>query len=220
MAPKLKPKTVVSVGPRLAKIRERTTALTFQDGQVIYSQGDIADSVYFIQEGWVKRTPVCKRGKEAVLGIFGPGDFFGERSLMDGRHLRSASAVSVGRSIVVRVKKESVAQLLQDDPEFSRFFLSRMVQRADQAEESLVDRHFYSTERRLARLLLRLASFGYSADSDTVVPRISQEILAQMIGASRSRVSSFFNKFKRLGLIEYDGGLRVYRSRLSAFLQN
>ena len=225
MARKLKTKTVMSVGAMLAKIREGKTVLEFQDGQVIYSQGDVADSVYYIPAGWVKRTAVCRRGREAVLGIFGPGECFGERSLTDGEPLRSASAISVGHSALVRVAKESMTQFLRGDSEFASAFLSQMVQRAGQEEDDLVDRLFNSTEKRLARVLLRLAKVEGQSDSarvastGTVVPPgISQETLAQMIGASRSRVSSFLNKFRRLGLIEYNGRLRVHRPLLSEFL--
>ena len=204
----------------LEKLQEGKSVQDFRDRQTIFSQGDPADAVFYIRKGRVKMTVVSKRGKEAVIGMVEPGDFFGESSLVAGHPLRMASAMSVGRSTIVRFEKDSVVRLLHKDPEFADRFVAYTLARTVRVEEDLVDQLFNSTEKRLARVLLLLANFGQDGKPQPVIPKISQETLSQMVGASRSRVSSFLNKFRDLGFIDYNGGLRVNSSLLRIALRD
>jgi CRP/FNR family transcriptional regulator, cyclic AMP receptor protein len=192
----------------------------FRHRQVIFTQGDPADAVFYIQKGRIKITVVSKHGKEAVLAIAQSGEFFGEGSLVVGHPTRMSSASSMGRSTVLRFSKEAVVRLLHEDVDFADLFVSHTLARTVRAEEDLVDQLFNSTERRLARVLLLLAHFGKDGQPQPVIPKISQETLAQMVGASRARVSSFLNKFRKLGLIDYNGGLQVNSSLLSIVLRD
>jgi CRP/FNR family transcriptional regulator, cyclic AMP receptor protein len=192
----------------------------FRHRQAIYAQGDPADAVYYVQKGKIKVTVVSRQGKEAVLAIAEPGEFFGESSLVTGHQVRISSASSIGRSTVLRFNKEAVVRLLHEDTDFADLFVSYMLARTVRVEEDLVDQLFNSTERRLARALLLLSHFGKTDQPQPVIPKISQETLAQMVGASRARVSSFLNKFRKLGLIDYNGGIRVNNSLLSIVLRD
>jgi CRP/FNR family transcriptional regulator, cyclic AMP receptor protein len=192
----------------------------FRHRQVIFTQGDPADAVFYVQKGRVKITVVSKHGREAVLAIAQPGQFFGEGSLVVGHPTRMSSASSMGRSTVLRFSKEAVVRLLHEDVDFADLFVSHTLARTVRAEEDLVDQLFNSTERRLARVLLLLAQFGKDGQPQPVIPKISQETLSQMVGASRARVSSFLNKFRKLGLIDYNGGLQVNSSLLSIVLRD
>jgi CRP/FNR family transcriptional regulator, cyclic AMP receptor protein len=192
----------------------------FRHRQVIFTQGDPADAVFYIQKGRIKITVVSKHGKEAVLAIAQPGEFFGEGSLVVGHPTRMSSASSIGRSTVLRFSKQAVVRLLHEDVDFADLFVSHTLARTVRAEEDLVDQLFNSTERRLARVLLLLAHFGKDGQPQPVIPKISQETLSQMVGASRARVSSFLNKFRKLGLIDYNGGLHVNSSLLSIVLHD
>jgi len=192
----------------------------YRHRQAIYTQGDAADAVYYLQKGKIKVTVVSKQGKEAVLAIAEPGQFFGESSLVAGHTLRMSSASSIGRSTVLRFNKDAVVRLLHEDSDFADLFVSYMLARTVRVEEDLVDQLFNSTERRLARALLLLSHFGKTDQPQPVIPKISQETLAQMVGASRARVSSFLNKFRKLGLIDYNGGLHVNSSLLSIVLRD
>jgi CRP/FNR family transcriptional regulator, cyclic AMP receptor protein len=192
----------------------------FRHRQVIFAQGDPADAVFYVQKGRIKITVVSKHGREAVLAIVQPGQFFGEGSLVVGHPTRMSSASSMGRSTVLRFSKEAVVRLLHEDVDFADLFVSHTLARTVRAEEDLVDQIFNSTERRLARVLLLLAHFGKDGQPQPVIPKISQETLAQMVGASRARVSSFLNKFRKLGLIDYNGGLQVNSSLLSIVLRD
>jgi CRP/FNR family transcriptional regulator, cyclic AMP receptor protein len=218
----------------MARVRKRRPSLTpqtflgkldslvqdYRNREAIYLQGDPADAVFYVQRGRIKQTVVSKQGKEAVLTIAETGHFFGEGSLVAGSSVRMSSASSIGHSTVLRFKKEAVVRLLHEDIDFADLFVSYAVARTVRVEEDLVDQLFNSTEKRLARALLLLSHFGKDGRPQTVVPQISQETLAQMVGASRARVSSFMNKFRKLGLIDYNGGLQVNGSLLSIVLRD
>jgi len=172
----------------------------FRHRQAIYAQGDPADAVFYVQKGKIKITVVSPQGKEAVLAIVEPGQFFGEASLIAGHPVRLSSASSIGRSTVLRFSKEAVVRLLHKDIDFADIFVSYMVARTVRVEEDLVDQIFKSTEKRLARVLLLLARFGHEGQPQPVIQQISQETLAQMVGASRARGSSFLKQVQKAGL--------------------
>lgn len=204
----------------LGKLQKGQSDHEFRNKQRIFAQGDAADSVFYLRKGKVKLAVVSKRGREAVIGMVEPGQFFGESSLVAGHPLRMASATSIGHSTILRFEKATVVRLLHEDAEFADCFVSYTLARTVRVEEDLVDHLFNSTEKRLARVLLLLANFGQEGKPQAVIPRISQETLAQMVGASRPRVSSFLNKFRKLGFIEYNGGLRVNSSLLRMALRD
>ncbi len=204
----------------LARIQKGKSAQDCRDKQVIFSQGDAAEEVFYIEKGKVKMAVVSGRGKEAVLAILEPGHFFGESCLVTGHPLRMATATSMGESRLLRFQKEAVVRLLRADTEFASLLVSYALARTVRVEEDLTDQLFNSTEKRLARVLLVLAHFGKDGEHQHVVPKVSQETLAQMVGASRSRVSSFMNKFKKLGFIDYKGGLSVNNSLLRMLLHD
>jgi len=187
--------------------------------QKIFAQGDAADSVFYIQTGKVKLTVVSKTGKEATIGIFAEGDFFGEGSLA-GQPIRMASATAMTDCILVRIDKRAMIGALHREHEFSDLFVAYLLARNIRYEEDLVDQLFNSSEKRLARILLLLAHFGKEGTPQTVIPKISQEMLAEMIGTTRSRVSFFMNRFRKLGFIHYNGGLQVHSSLLSVVLHD
>jgi len=204
----------------LARIQRGKSVQDCCDKQVIFSQGDEADAAFYLEKGKVKMAVVSGRGKEAVLAILEPGEFFGESCLVTGHPLRMSTATSMGESRVLRFQKEAVVRLLREDSEFASLFVSYALARTVRVEEDLTDQLFNSTEKRLARVLLVLAHFGKDGQHHHVVPKISQETLAQMVGASRSRVSSFMNKFKKLGFIDYKDGLSVNNSLLLMLLHD
>jgi CRP/FNR family transcriptional regulator, cyclic AMP receptor protein len=185
----------------------------------IFTQGDRAKSVMYIQKGRVKLSVVNEAGKEAVLAVLGPGDFLGEGCLGD-QSLRMNTASAIAPSTLLVIEKKEMIRILHKEHEFSDRFISHMLSRNIRVEEDLVDQLFNSTEKRLARTLLLLARYGRANQSEEVVPRVSQEILAAMIGATRSRVNLFMNKFKKLGFIRYGDGLHVNGSLLSIVLQD
>jgi len=188
--------------------------------ETIWSQGDAADAVFYVQSGKVKLTVVSKRGKEAVVAILQQDSFFGEGCLA-GQPLRMATATAGQRSIIVRVEKQVMMSLLQDDPEFAARFLAYLLSRNIRMEADLVDHLFNSSEKRLARLLLLLANFGQESKPIPLIAKLSQETLAEMIGTTRSRVSFFLNRFRDLGFIDYDGGgMHVHSSLVSVVLHD
>jgi CRP-like cAMP-binding protein len=209
-----KPPAAVLPGIFLRKLQDGKSVLEFRNRQHVFSQGDVADAVFYVQKGKVKLTVLSKHGKAAVIGMVDPGQFFGESSLVAGHPLRMASATSVGHSTVFRFEKAAVVRLLHEDAEFADHFVSYTLARTVRVEEHLVDQLFNSTEKRLARVLLLLANFGQDGKPQPVIPRISQEMLSQMVGAGRPRVSGFLNKFRKLGFIDYNGGLQVNKSLL------
>jgi CRP/FNR family transcriptional regulator, cyclic AMP receptor protein len=190
----------------------------YRRGQVIYSQGDVAGDVRYIQKGGVKLSVLSRLGKEAVVAMLGPGDFFGEGALA-GQPVRIGMATAVMPSSVLIMEKNIVIRLLHEEADFSDRFISYMLARNVRIEADLVDQLFNSSEKRLARTLLLLARYG-EADPARTLPKISQETLAEMIGATRSRVNFFMNKFRKLGLIEYNGGLKINSALLSIVLHD
>src|SRR5438445_3136091 len=202
----------------LAKARGGTTK-EYRKKTTVFSQGGPADAVFYIEKGKVKLTVLSTRGKEAVVAILGSGDFFGEGSLA-GQPLRMATATPMTECSILRIKKETMIRMLHDEPAFSELFMSYLLSRNTRIEEDLVDQLFNSSEKRLARILLLLTRFGKEGQHELVVPRISQETLAEMVGTTRSRVSFFMNKFRKLGLIDYNGGLHVHSSLLNIVLHD
>ena len=195
------------------------TIAIYQAADVIFSQGDASDSVLYIQEGAVKLSVLSHRGKEAVVGLLGPGDFFGERALT-GHPVRLEAATAVAATTVLVIPKQQMVRLLHDQHALSDRFIAHMLARNIRIEEDLVDQLFNSSEKRLARTLLLLARYGKLEQTSRVLPRISQETLAEMIGTTRSRVNFFMNKFKKLGFIEYNGSLKVNQSLLTVILHD
>src|SRR5437870_168339 len=192
-------------GMYLAKVRGGETVKEYRKKHAIFVQGSPADAVFYVERGKVKLTVLSARGKEAVVAILGSGDFFGEGSLA-GQPLRMATAISMTECSIVRVNKETMIRTLHDEHAFSELFMSYLLSRNTRIEEDLVDQLFNSSEKRLARILLLLTRFGKEGQHELVVPRVSQETLAEMVGTTRSRVSFFMNKFRKLGLIDYNGG--------------
>jgi CRP/FNR family transcriptional regulator, cyclic AMP receptor protein len=202
----------------LAKARGGTTK-DFRKKTIVFSQGSRADSVFYIEQGKVKLTVLSARGKEAVVAILGSGDFFGEGSLA-GQPLRMATATAMTDCSILRLQKETMVRMLHNEPALSELFMAYLLSRNVRIEEDLVDQLFNSSEKRLARILLLLTRFGKDGQHESVVPRISQETLAEMVGTTRSRVSFFMNKFRKLGFIEYNGGLQVHSSLLNIVLHD
>jgi CRP/FNR family transcriptional regulator, cyclic AMP receptor protein len=195
------------------------TVATYQPGDVIFSQGDPSDTVMYIQKGGVKLSVLSHRGKEAVVAMLGPGDFFGERALA-GHPVRLEAATAMTATTVLIIPKQQMIRQLHQQHALSDRFISHMLARNIRIEEDLVDQLFNSSEKRLARTLLLLARYGKPDQADRVLPRISQETLAEMIGTTRSRVNVFMNKFKKLGFIEYNGGLKVNHSLLTVIVHD
>ncbi|MEY9154946.1 Crp/Fnr family transcriptional regulator [Bradyrhizobium japonicum] len=201
----------------LAKVGAGKTILELPKNQPVFRQGDVADSVFYIQSGKVKLTVVSEQGKEAVVAILEPGQFFGE-GCMNGHPLRLATTTAMDDCVITSITKEAMMAAIRDEPKFSELFMSYLLTRNSRIEEDLIDQLFNSSERRLARLLLLLANFGKEGSPQPISVNISQETLAEMIGTTRSRVSYFMNKFRRLGLISYNGHIEVHNSLLSAVL--
>ncbi len=204
----------------LATIGEGRKVVAFPKKKTIFAQGDAADAVFYIQEGKVRLTVVSKIGKEATLGILSEGQFFGEGSLA-GQALRMGSATSMTDCELLRIDKKAMMLALHREHRFSDLFVAYLLARNIRYEEDLVDQLFNSSEKRLARLLLLLAHFGKEGVPETVIPKISQETLADMIGTTRSRVSFFMNRFRELGFLDYgESGLQVHSSLLNVVLHD
>jgi CRP/FNR family transcriptional regulator, cyclic AMP receptor protein len=195
------------------------TTVEYGPSAVIFAQGDASDCVMYIQEGAVRLTVLSDSGKEAIVGVLGPGDFLGEGALA-GQPVRMGTATAVSMTSLLVVPKKQMIQLLHDDPGFSDRFIGYMLSRNIRIEEDLVDQLFNSSEKRLARTLLLLARYGKEDKPQGVLPKLSQEMLAEMIGTTRSRVNFFMNKFRKLGFIEYNGGLKINTSLLSVVLHD
>src|SRR5689334_20004071 len=191
----------------------------YRKGDVVFSQGDAADAVFYIQKGRVKLTVVSGQGKEAIIAIVGPGNFFGEGCL-NGHAFRMATTTAMDDCVITKIAKATMVATIHDQPQFSELFMAYLLQRNGRIEEDLIDQLFNSSEKRLARLLLLLANFGKEGRPEPVVGKISQETLAEMIGTTRARVSFFMNKFRRLGFIDYNGNLEVHNSLLNAVLHD
>jgi CRP/FNR family transcriptional regulator, cyclic AMP receptor protein len=203
----------------LSKLGTAKTVHQFRDKQAVFSQGDPADAVFYIQKGRVKLTVVSKRGKEAVIAVLQQGDFFGEGCLA-AQPLRISSAAAMQSLTVTRLEKKTTVRLLQEEPEFAEMFIAYLLSRNIRIEEDLVDQLFNSSEKRLARLLLLLAYYGKDSKPETVLPKMSQETLAEMIGTTRSRVSYFMNRFRKMGFIDYNGALHVHSALLTVVLRD
>jgi CRP/FNR family transcriptional regulator, cyclic AMP receptor protein len=198
----------------LAKVGAGKTILNIKKNQHVFEQGDVADAVFYIQKGRVKLTVLSEQGKEAVVGILEPGQFFG-----NGHSLRIATMTAMEECVITSITKEAMIAILHAEPKFSELFMAYLLTRNSRVEEDLIDQLFNSSERRLARLLLLLAHFGTEAVPQPIPLDISQETLAEMIGTTRSRVSYFMNKFRKLGLISYNGKIEIHNSLLNAVLR-
>ncbi|HEY6620870.1 MAG TPA: Crp/Fnr family transcriptional regulator [Steroidobacteraceae bacterium] len=201
----------------LAKVGKGKSISKYQKDQSVFSQGEEADAVYFILKGKIKLTVVSDRGKEAVLGILGADHFLGEGCL-NGHPLRVTTATAIVPSQITRIPKAAMMATMRDQPKFSELFMADILSRNSRIEEDLIDQLFNSSERRLARALLLLANFGKEEAPEPIVGKFSQEILAEMIGTTRSRVSHFMNKFRKLGYIKYNGKLEIHNSLLNVVL--
>jgi CRP/FNR family cyclic AMP-dependent transcriptional regulator len=203
----------------LAKVGEGKSILRFKNGQNVFVQGDPAETVYYIQKGKIKITVLSDKHKEAVVGILGPGQFFGE-GCMNGHKRRISTTMAMEDCVITAITKTAMIATLHDQPQFSEMFMAYLLTRNTRIEEDLIDQLFNSSERRLARLLLLLANFGKEGGPLPINPNISQETLAEMIGTTRSRVSHFMNKFRKLGLIDYNGHHIEVHNLLSAVLHD
>jgi len=203
----------------LAKADGGKTLSTYRKNEVIFAQGERADSVFFLRSGKIKLTVVSDQGKEAVIAILGGGEFFGEGSLA-GQIKRMATSRALEKCVVLQIPKPEAVRVLHDEPSFSTMFMTHLLARNIRIEEDLVDQLFNSSEKRLARALLLLANFGKDGGPQPIIGKITQATLAEMIGTTRSRVSSFMNKFRSLGLIDYNGKIVVHAALLNVLLHD
>ena len=207
----------------LARIGKGRSIGKYRKGQIVFSQGDSADAVFYIQKGKAKLTVVSEQGKEAVIAILSVGEFFGEGCLA-GQAQRIATVTAMTDAVIARLEKPAIVQVIHQEPAFSEMFIAHLLGRTIRVEADLVDQLFNSSEKRLARMLLLLANFGKEAKPEPIIAKISQETLAEMIGTTRSRVSFFMNKFRKLGFIAYNGGIEqgieVHSSLLNVILHD
>ena len=203
----------------LSKVGPGKSLLHYRKKQPVYAQGDPADAIFYVQKGRVKLTVVSPRGKSAVLAMVGPGEFFAEGCLA-GQPLRTASAVAMTEAALIRLERRAMIAALHGSSALTELFISHLLSRTVRMEEDLVDQLFNSSEKRLARVLLLLAHFGKEGKSEPVLPSINQQTLAEMIGSTRSRVNGFMGKFRKLGFIEYNGGLRVHSSLMNLLIHH
>ena len=218
----MKVKSSRSFDPKkfLASIGEGRKILEFKKDHTVFAQGGPTDSVFYVQKGKIKLTVVSQTGKEATVGVLGEGSFFGEGALA-GQALRMGSASAMTDCTIMRIDKRSMVEALHREHSLSHLFVSHLLARNIRYEEDLVDQLFNSSEKRLARILLLLAHFGKEGKPETVIPKISQESLAEMVGTTRSRVSFFMNRFRKLGFVAYDGsGMQVHSSLLNVVLHD
>jgi CRP/FNR family transcriptional regulator, cyclic AMP receptor protein len=201
----------------LSKVNGGRTIVKYRKNQIVYRQGETADAVYYIKTGKAKKTVVSEQGKAAVVAILGPGDFFGEKCLA-GLTLRLGSVAALTECTITRIPKTEIISVIHKKPAFAELFIAHLLARNSRVEEDLVDQLFNSSEKRLARTLLLLANFGKEGEPEPILAKISQETLADMVGTTRSRVSAFMNKFRKLGLIDYNGRIEVRRSLLNLVL--
>jgi CRP/FNR family transcriptional regulator, cyclic AMP receptor protein len=215
------PNAALAFDPKtfLTKIETGKTTREYRNKQTVFSQGDPADAVFYVQSGKVKLTVVSTRGKEAVIGVLDRESFFGEGCLT-GQPLRMSTASAIQPSSIVRVGRTTMIRLLHREPEFAELFTAYLLSRNVRIEEDLVDQLFNSSEKRLARILLLLAHFGKEPRPESVIPKVSQDTLAAMVGTTRSRVSYFMNRFRKMGFIHYNGGLQVHSALLSVVLRD
>jgi CRP/FNR family cyclic AMP-dependent transcriptional regulator len=203
----------------LSKINGGRAISEYRKDKTIFRQGDPSDAVFYIQSGKVKTTVVSEAGKEAVVALLGNGDFFGEGCLT-GQPQRLATVSALTECVIVRISKTDITRVIHEEPAFAELFISHLLARNSRVEEDLVDQLFNSSEKRLARTLLLLANFGKEGRPEPIIAKVSQETLAEMIGTTRSRVSFFMNKFRKLGLIDYNGSIEVHSSLLNVVLHD
>ncbi len=203
----------------LAKVGKGRSIGIYAGDQAIFSQGDSADSLFYIQQGKVKLSVVSAQGKEAVIAIMGEGEFFGE-AVLAGQVRRMSTAVAITDCVTIRLDKTAAVRVLHEEPGFSEMMMAHLLSRTIRIEEDLIDQLFHSSEKRLARVLLMLANFGKEGKHQPIVAKISQQTLAEIVGTTRSRVSFFMNKFRKLGLIEYNDHLEVHSSLLNVVLHD
>jgi CRP-like cAMP-binding protein len=218
---KTKRKTSISFDLKafLTQAGSGRTSTQYRAGVSIFAQGDTADAIFYVQEGKVKINVVSKQGKEAVIALLKDGDFFGEGCLA-GQQVRMAAAAAISDCSVMKINKAVVQKMLHEEPTFADLFLSHLLTRNIKFEEDLVDQLFNSSEKRLARVLLILANFGTEGVPQTLIPKISQETLAGIVGTTRSRINFFMNRFRKLGFIEYNGGLKIHSSLINVVLHD
>jgi CRP/FNR family transcriptional regulator, cyclic AMP receptor protein len=202
-----------------AKIHRGISATEYRDGEAIFRQGAPSDAIFYLRKGRVKLAVVSSQGKEAIIAILDAGSFFGEACL-EGQAIRTTTARAIREASVIRIEKEAMVRLLRENPRLSEFLIAYLLIRNIRIEEDLVDHLFNSAEKRLARILLLLANIGKEGSGELVIPRISQETLAEMVGTTRARVNYFMNKFRRMGLIDYNGGFHVHSSLLNVVLRD
>jgi CRP-like cAMP-binding protein len=203
----------------LAKVGSGRTLVNHSADETVFSQGDAADSIFYVRKGKVKLTVISKQGRQAVIAMLGSGEFFGEGCLA-GQTRRMATCTTMAPSSLARLEKVAAIRVLHEEPVFSELFLRHLLARSIRIEEDLVDQLFNSSEKRLARVLLLLANFGKEGEPQTVIAKISQETLAGIVGITRARVSFFMNKFRKLGFIAYNGHLEVHSSLLTVVLHD
>ena len=203
----------------LTTVNGGRTISAYRKDETVFAQGDAADSVFYIQKGKVKVTVLSEQGKEAVVAMLGPDEFCGEGCLT-GQPRRMATATAMTECEIMRLEKQAINRALQDEPAFSAFFVEHLLARTIRVEEDLVDQLFNSSEKRLARALLLLANFGKEGRPEPIIAKVSQETLAEMIGTTRSRVSFFMNKFRKLGFINYNGHMEIHSSLLNVVLHD
>jgi CRP/FNR family cyclic AMP-dependent transcriptional regulator len=215
----IKSKAIFDPKVFLGKVGSGRSIAKYRKGDVIFQQGDSADAVFYIQKGKVKLTVISTQGKEAVVAILGADDFFGEGCLAGQQH-RISAVIVMTDSVIMRLNKSAIISIIHREPAFSEMFIAHLLSRTIRVEADLVDQLFNSSEKRLARLLLLLANFGREGKPEPMIAKISQETLAEMIGTTRSRVSFFMNKFRKLGLIEYNGSIKVHSALLNLVLRD
>src|ERR1700723_2599179 len=203
----------------LAKVNGGRSVSDYRKDQIVFRQGDPSDAVFYIQSGKVKKTVLSEEGKEAVVALLEIGDFFGEGCLA-GETLRLSTVSALTKCVIARISKSDITRVIHEEPAFAELFISHLLARNGRVEEDLVDQLFNSSEKRLARILLLLANFGKEGRPDPIIAKISQETLAEMIGTTRSRVSHFMNRFRELGLIDYNGHIEVHSSLLNVVLHD
>ena len=203
----------------LSKVNGGERISDYRKNQIVYRQGDPADAVFYIHNGKAKKTVVSEQGKEAVVALLGAGDFFGEGSLA-GESLRLATVSALTKCTIARISKPDITRVIHEEPAFAELFIAHLLARNSRVEEDLVDQLFNSSEKRLARILLLLANFGKEGRPEPIIAKVSQETLAEMIGTTRARVSHFMNKFRKLGLIDYNGQIELHSSLLNMVLHD
>jgi CRP/FNR family cyclic AMP-dependent transcriptional regulator len=203
----------------LLKLNGGQRVSDYRKDQIVFRQGDPADTVFYIQGGKAKKTIVSEQGKEAVVALLGPGDFFGEGCLA-GEAIRLSTVTALTKCVIAQISKADITRVIHEEPAFAELFISHLLARNSRVEEDLVDQLFNSSEKRLARTLLLLANFGKDGPPEPIIAKVSQETLAEIIGTTRSRVSFFMNKFRKLGLIDYNGSIEIHSSLLNVVLRD